>query len=184
MLPFGEIQYNFALLTSLNISMTSPVLAERGAQEGSIMWRSNDSVLALVDFVNATQEAQLEAERISTQQRNIDSQLKHVDSTGRKPHTDHTQTTQTPPLTTHSEHFISGLRLSGDVSVSEGECEDSTTELANGWSLWLLVVRPMSSGNANFTSPWISSCTQPYVRYNPELTVCEDATMPGQESSP
>ena len=168
MMPFGEVQYNYALVSSLNVTMTSLLL------NGPMTWHSNDSVLALVDNLNATLQAEEEErEKVSRQNEN-DDQLESVAATLDEEETDQSETTTTQqPPSVDTRYFISGLPIASDVSVAEAQCEQATERLSDGWSLWLLFVRKRIDGNVDFLSPWTSSCTQPYTRYNPELTVCE-----------
>ena len=151
MLPFGEIQYNFALLSGINISIATHA-------DANVAWNSDDDDMTSLE---TTAQAVHDAERQSKTRK----ALKHekIQSAEQQP--------QPALKALHgTQQYVSGVDFHGNVT--DVDCVEAHEPLAHHWSVWLLVTRLKRNGDVKLQSPWVSSCTTAYVRYNDHISVC------------
>ena len=157
MLPFGEIQYNYALLAGINASIATH-------DDDNALWNSDAHS---VDSLDATIKDIYDKKKFAERQKKrkyyekIQGEDKVIVPVGM-----YDKLKEYSP----EKQYISGVTFHGNVT--EQDCYPVTTALKHDWSLLLLVTRLRRDGNVKLQSPWILSCTTPYIRHNGHIQVC------------
>ena len=151
MLPWGEIQFNYATVDHVSI-------ANKHHKE---FWNSEQGFQKLHTYVSEIEDNKTRNDKPAK-----DEIYKPIGGYTGEPEIEVIlKPEEQLPLT-----YISGLPVRGNLS--EGGCSASTKQLESGWNLWFLTVSVDSNQHVYVSSPWPASCTTPYPRYNPDISVC------------